>query len=189
MQKRQCCVLGQQLYPTTQLSCLHGELCQNLPHPPPSLPVLGAVLKVVYFRNHSSCRSLVCSTGHCIQGLRNPYVTDTLCKLYLGQENSVWIKEWMEYIGLDWGRVACCDCWWPTQQFPEQPVPCCLCCTSRVASSLCCAAQTPWSQDNLSQTTVSDATGSSLWYQQLHCLLSLAFMEKYSEKLSCKSPL
>lgn len=59
--------------------------------------------------------------------------------------------------------VACCDCWWLTQQLPEQPVPCCLCCTSRVASRLCSAAQTSWSQYNLSQITVSDAKGSSLW--------------------------
>lgn len=56
-------------------------------------------------------------------------------------------------------------------------------------SRLCCAGQTPWTLDNLSQITASDATGSSPWYQQLRCLLSLAFIEKYSEKLSCKSPL
>lgn len=68
-------------------------------------------------------------------------------------------------------------------------VPCCLCCTPRVASRMCCAAQTSWSQGSLSQVTVSDATGSSPRYQQLHCLLSLAFIKKYSEKLSCKSPL
>lgn len=52
---------------------------------------------------------------------------------------------------------------------------------------LCCT--NPWSQDNFSQITVSDATGSSLRYQQLYCLLSFPFMEKYSEKLSCKSSL
>lgn len=50
-QKRQCYVLGQQLYPATQLSHLLGEPCQNLPNPPPLLPALGVVQKVLYFRN------------------------------------------------------------------------------------------------------------------------------------------